>query len=73
MQTSFFFGYMGIVSYAFFLMLGEQCTDWGPVGGWPAHLQCTVRSGWALLCTGFVGWRASLAFVRRIYREIKLE
>ena len=38
MQTSFFFGYMFMVCYAFFLMLGT------------------------------VGYRASLTFVRHIYR-----
>ncbi|CAD7700344.1 unnamed protein product [Ostreobium quekettii] len=43
MQTSFFFGYMGVVCYAFFLMLGS------------------------------VGFRASLMFVRHIYRAIKCE
>lgn len=43
MQTSFFFGYMACVCYAFFIMLGT------------------------------VGWRASLAFVRHIYRAIKAE
>jgi hypothetical protein len=43
MQSSFFFGYMAIVCYGFFLMLGT------------------------------VGWRASLLFVRHIYRAIKCE
>jgi hypothetical protein len=43
MQTSFFFGYMLMVCYAFFLMLGT------------------------------VGYRASLLFVRHIYRAIKCE
>eukprot|EP00884_Botryococcus_braunii_P021685 jgi/Botrbrau1/81/Bobra.0022s0071.1 len=43
MQTSFFFGYMLMVCYAFFIMLGT------------------------------VGWRASLMFVRHIYRAIKCE
>ncbi|MEW5306091.1 MAG: hypothetical protein WDW36_008585 [Sanguina aurantia] len=43
MQTSFFFGYMAMVCFAFFLMLGT------------------------------VGWRASLTFVRHIYRAIKCE
>ena len=38
MQTSFFFGYMGMVCYGFFLMLGT------------------------------VGYRASLVFVRHIYK-----
>lgn len=38
MQTSFFFGYMLMVCFGFFLMLGT------------------------------VGWRASLLFVRHIYR-----
>lgn len=40
MQTSFFFGYMFMVCYAFFLMLGT------------------------------VGYRASLLFVRHIYRYV---
>jgi len=43
MQTSFFFGYMGMVCYGFFLMLGT------------------------------VGYRASLVFVRHIYKAIKCE
>lgn len=43
MQTSFFFGYMLMVCFAFFLMLGT------------------------------VGWRASLTFVRHIYKAIKCE
>ncbi|CAN4126909.1 unnamed protein product [Withania somnifera] len=43
MQTSFFFGYMACICYAFFLMLGT------------------------------VGFRASLFFVRHIYRSIKCE
>ena len=43
MQTSFFFGYMGLICYGFALMLGA------------------------------VGWRASLMFVRHIYRSIKCE
>lgn len=43
MQTSFFFGYMAMVCFGFFLMLGT------------------------------VGWRASLTFVRHIYRAIKCE
>eukprot|EP00798_Chlamydomonas_sp_ICE-L_P021840 gene21840-28870_t len=43
MQTSFFFGYNGLVCYAFFLMLGS------------------------------VGFRASLIFIRHIYRAIKCE
>ncbi|GIL73933.1 hypothetical protein Vretimale_5121 [Volvox reticuliferus] len=43
MQTSFFFGYMLMVCYGFFLMLGT------------------------------VGWRASLMFIRHIYRAIKCE
>ncbi len=43
MQTSFFFGYMAMVCFGFFLMLGT------------------------------VGWRASLMFVRHIYRAIKCE
>jgi len=43
MQTSFFFGYMSIICYGFFLMLGN------------------------------VGYRASLIFVRHIYRTIKAE
>lgn len=43
MQTSFFFGYMGMVCFGFFLMLGT------------------------------VGWRASLLFVRHIYKAIKCE
>jgi hypothetical protein len=42
-QTSFFFGYMAMVCFGFFLMLGT------------------------------VGWRASLMFVRHIYRAIKLD
>eukprot|EP00873_Tetraselmis_striata_P026587 jgi/Tetstr1/446851/TSEL_034329.t1 len=41
MQTCFFFGYMAMVCYAFFLMLGS------------------------------IGYRASLLFVRHIYRAIK--
>lgn len=40
MQTSFFFGYMFMVCYAFFLMLG------------------------------MVGYRASLLFVRHIYKYV---
>eukprot|EP00197_Chlamydomonas_leiostraca_P002553 CAMPEP_0202857270 /NCGR_PEP_ID=MMETSP1391-20130828/278_1 /ASSEMBLY_ACC=CAM_ASM_000867 /TAXON_ID=1034604 /ORGANISM="Chlamydomonas leiostraca, Strain SAG 11-49" /LENGTH=606 /DNA_ID=CAMNT_0049536053 /DNA_START=73 /DNA_END=1893 /DNA_ORIENTATION=+ len=43
MQTTFFFGYMGMVCFGFFLMLGT------------------------------VGWRASLLFVRHIYKAIKCE
>ena len=43
MQTSFFFGYMGLICYGFFLMLGT------------------------------VGYRASLLFVRHIYKAIKCE
>lgn len=43
MQTTFFFGYMLMVCFAFFLMLGT------------------------------VGWRASLMFVRHIYKAIKCE
>ncbi|KAK9822258.1 hypothetical protein WJX81_008337 [Elliptochloris bilobata] len=43
MQTAFYFGYMAMVCYAFFLMLGT------------------------------VGYRASLMFVRHIYRAIKCE
>ncbi|XP_066383487.1 transmembrane 9 superfamily member 3-like isoform X1 [Miscanthus floridulus] len=43
MQTSFFFGYMACICYAFFLMLG------------------------------MVGFRASLFFVRHIYKSIKCE
>uniref|UniRef100_A0A0D9XHA9 Transmembrane 9 superfamily member n=1 Tax=Leersia perrieri TaxID=77586 RepID=A0A0D9XHA9_9ORYZ len=43
MQTSFFFGYMACICYAFFLMLG------------------------------MVGFRASLLFVRHIYKSIKCE
>mmetsp|Transcript_13838 Transcript_13838/g.29854 ORF Transcript_13838/g.29854 Transcript_13838/m.29854 type:complete len:608 (+) Transcript_13838:164-1987(+) len=43
MQTTFFFGYMAMVCFGFFLMLGT------------------------------VGWRASLLFVRHIYRAIKCE
>lgn len=43
MQTSFFFGYMACICYAFFLMLGT------------------------------IGFRASLIFVRHIYRSIKCE
>jgi hypothetical protein len=43
MQTSFFFGYMALICYGFFLMLGT------------------------------VGYRASLLFVRHIYRAIKCE
>lgn len=43
MQTSFFFGYMGIACYGLFIMLGT------------------------------VGWRASMMFVRRIYRAIKCD
>ena len=43
MQASFYFGYMFVVCYAFFLMLGV------------------------------VGYRASLTFVRHIYRAIKCE
>eukprot|EP00238_Polyblepharides_amylifera_P008022 CAMPEP_0196579290 /NCGR_PEP_ID=MMETSP1081-20130531/19835_1 /TAXON_ID=36882 /ORGANISM="Pyramimonas amylifera, Strain CCMP720" /LENGTH=609 /DNA_ID=CAMNT_0041898823 /DNA_START=57 /DNA_END=1886 /DNA_ORIENTATION=+ len=43
MQTSFFFGYMIMICYGFFLMLGT------------------------------IGYRASLAFVRHIYRAIKCE
>ena len=43
MQASFYFGYMLMVCYAFFLMLGS------------------------------VGFRASLAFVRHIYKAIKCE
>jgi hypothetical protein len=43
MQVSFYFGYMGIVCYGFFLLLG------------------------------YVGWRASLAFIRRIYSVIKTD
>lgn len=43
MQTTFYFGYMGIVSYGFFLMLGT------------------------------VGFRASLLFVKQIYKAIKCE
>ncbi|KAA6422087.1 MAG: phagocytic receptor 1b-like [Trebouxia sp. A1-2] len=43
MQGSFFFGYMAIVCFGFFLMLGT------------------------------VGWRASLMFVRHIYKAIKCE
>lgn len=42
-QASFYFGYMFVVCYAFFLMLGV------------------------------VGYRASLTFVRHIYRAIKCE
>eukprot|EP01024_Parvocaulis_polyphysoides_P054899 TRINITY_DN5570_c0_g1_i4.p1 TRINITY_DN5570_c0_g1~~TRINITY_DN5570_c0_g1_i4.p1 ORF type:complete len:602 (+),score=51.23 TRINITY_DN5570_c0_g1_i4:165-1970(+) len=43
MQTTFFFGYMLVVCYGFFIMLGT------------------------------VGWRASLTFVRSIYKAIKCE
>ncbi|KAG1664039.1 hypothetical protein FOA52_010458 [Chlamydomonas sp. UWO 241] len=43
MQTTFFFGYMLMVCFGFFLMLGT------------------------------IGWRASLLFVRHIYRSIKCE
>ncbi|KAK9810322.1 hypothetical protein WJX72_008660 [[Myrmecia] bisecta] len=43
MQTAFFFGYMFMICYAFFLMLGA------------------------------VGFRASLTFVRHIYKAIKCE
>jgi hypothetical protein len=43
MQTTFFFGYNGMVCFGFFLMLGT------------------------------VGWRASLLFVRQIYKAIKCE
>jgi hypothetical protein len=43
MQTAFFFGYMLMVCFGFFLMLGT------------------------------VGWRASLMFVRHIYKAIKCE
>ncbi|GMH35994.1 hypothetical protein BSKO_03862 [Bryopsis sp. KO-2023] len=43
MQTSFYFGYMLMVSFGFFLMLGT------------------------------VGWRASLSFVRHMYKSIKSE
>jgi len=43
MQTSFFFGYMLMICYGFFLMLGT------------------------------IGYRASLAFVRHIYKAIKCE
>ncbi len=43
MQASFYFGYMFVVCYAFFLMLGT------------------------------IGYRASLTFVRHIYRAIKCE
>ena len=42
-QASFYFGYMFVVCYAFFLMLGT------------------------------IGYRASLTFVRHIYRAIKCE
>ena len=43
LQTSFYFGYMGVVCYAMFLMLGN------------------------------VGFRASLMFVKQIYKAIKCE
>jgi len=43
MQTTFFFGYMGMACYGLFIMLGT------------------------------IGFRASLMFVRRIYRAIKCE
>lgn len=43
MQTAFFFGYMLMVCFGFFLMLGT------------------------------IGWRASLMFVRHIYKAIKCE
>ncbi|KAK9806376.1 hypothetical protein WJX72_012132 [[Myrmecia] bisecta] len=43
MQVSFFFGYMALVCFGFFIMLGT------------------------------VGWRASLMFVRHIYKAIKCE
>ena len=43
LQTSFYFGYTGVVCYAMFLMLGN------------------------------VGFRASLIFVRQIYKAIKSE
>eukprot|EP01023_Acetabularia_acetabulum_P020115 TRINITY_DN2036_c0_g1_i1.p1 TRINITY_DN2036_c0_g1~~TRINITY_DN2036_c0_g1_i1.p1 ORF type:complete len:602 (+),score=71.18 TRINITY_DN2036_c0_g1_i1:212-2017(+) len=43
MQTTFFFGYMLVVCYGFFIMLGT------------------------------IGWRASLTFVRSIYKAIKCE
>jgi hypothetical protein len=43
MQASFYFGYMLMVCYAFFLMLGS------------------------------VGFRASLAFVKHMYKSIKCE
>lgn len=42
-QLSFFFGYMAMVCFGFFIMLGT------------------------------VGWRASLVFVRHIYKAIKSE